>query len=306
MRSRLRQFVLTLPVLLVCACGSNAARDEPRGTEDGSVVSAAEVPEAWREAFGAWMQGGEVWDDARDAALADPELRQFLIENWIIVMGRFYSGRALSARGQLPGPFGRAQRELVALGLQSAPSLIEFVRVGDEVAAKIAEDTLVRMEEPRTCVLALVLLEDRQSNSRRRGANLLAQLPNARGDEERVREAIAALAHDDPEWTVRAQATRALGMRGVRDTVLEPTRHLLVRCLLDPDPAVHEAACRGLATLGDPLAIPALTSHLGALSRDPETRISSVQATQGALRKLSGRNVDWSPIEWERWWKAQR
>ena len=263
-----------------------------------------EIPAHYREAWKAWLAGGEEWSAAREEALADADLRQALIDNWIIVMGQFYSGRALAQRGQMPGPFLRAQRELVALDMDSAPKLVELVRAGDEVAAALAADTIELMKEPRVCALVLPLLEDSNATSRRRGANLLARLPYARDDERAVREALGALATDDPEWMVRAQAARALGERGARSPRLEPTRQLLVRCLLDEDPAVHEAACRGLADLGDPMAIPALISHWSRLLRD-HARPASARAAQDALQRLSGRRESWSPVEWERWWRAE-
>lgn len=302
MRTLTNTLILALPLL--AGCGSNKPAEEPRGNDTGRVAKLDEVPESYREAWSAWLQSGEVWAAARDEALSDPDRRQALIDNWIIVMGKFYSGRAMAQRGQMPGPFLRAQRELVALGVESAPSLIEFVRVGDEVAGTLAADTIELMKEPRVCVMVLPLLEDKREASRRRGANLLARLPHAKGDEAVVREALGKLATDDPEWTVRAQATRALGERGRNANVLEPTRVLLVRCLLDPDPAVHEAACRGLGQLGDIWAIPPLYSHLDALLRR-DVRPAGPRAAQDALQKLSGVYESWSPIEWERWWRSE-
>ena len=140
--------VLVLSLLtLLAACGSNEAADEARGNDTGRVVTLDEVPASYREAWSAWLQSGEVWAAARDEALSDPDRRQALIDNWIIVMGQFYSGRAMAQRGQMPGPFLRAQRELVALGVESAPSLIELVRAGDEVAATIAADTIALMND---------------------------------------------------------------------------------------------------------------------------------------------------------------
>jgi len=298
-------FVLSLLALpLVAGCGSNEPAEEPRGNDTGRVAKLDEVPESYRKAWADWLQSGEVWAAARDEALSDPDRRQALIDNWIIVMGRFYSGRAMAQRGQMPGPFKRAQHELVALGVESAPSLIELVRAGDEVAATLAADTIDLMKEPRVCVMVLPLLEDPREASRRRGANLLARMPHAKSDEPAVREALGRLATDDPEWTVRAQSTRALGQRGLNANVLEPTRILLVRCLNDPDPAVYEAACRGLGQLGDIWAIPPLIAHLEALLRR-DVRPAGPRAAQDALQQLSGVYQSWSPLEWERWWRAE-
>lgn len=294
---------LLLALWLLAGCGGNKPAEESRGNATGRVAKLDEVPESYRKAWADWLQSGEVWAAARDEALSDPARRQALIDNWIIVMGQFYSGRAMAQRGQLPGPFLRAQRELVALNVESAPSLVELIRAGDEVAATLAADTIELMKDPHVCILVLPLLDDRREAPRRRGANLLARMPHAKHDEPAVREALGRLATDDPEWTVRAQSTRALGERGRNANVLEPTRVILVRCLQDPDPAVHEAACRGLGQLGDLWAIPPLISHLDALLRR-DVRPASPRAAQDALQKLSGRRESWSPVEWERWWHA--
>lgn len=296
--------LLLLASFLCAACGSTKEKKPEYDPKDGRVAGLDEVPTHYRDAWAAWLAGGEEWKAARPAAVADPELRQALVDNWIIVMGRFYSGRALAARGQMPGPFSRAQRELVLLGMQSAPSLVELVRAGDEVAATLAADTLEQMEEPRVCALVAPLLADDDAQVRRRAANLLARLPNARDDEAAVREALVAATQDDDEWMVRAQAVRALGERGAKASRTDPYRQALLRALLDEDPAAREAACRALAKLGDPMAIPALISHLEQQLRGGG-RPSGVRAAQAALQQLSGRRESWNPIEWERWWRSE-
>lgn len=296
--------LLLLASFLFAACGSTKEKKPEYDPKDGRVAALDEVPTHYRDAWEAWLAGGEKWKAARPAAVADPELRQALVDNWIIVMGHFYSGRALAARGQMPGPFLRAQRELVLLGMQSAPSLVEFVRAGDEVAATLAADTLEQMQDPRVCALVTPLLADDDAQVRRRAANLLARLPNAQGDEDAVLDALGAAAQDDAEWMVRAQAVRALGERGARASRTEPFRQTLVRALQDTDPAVREAACRALAKVGDPMAIPALISHLGQQLRG-DGRPAGVRAAQVALQQLSGRRESWNPIEWERWWRSE-
>lgn len=292
-----------LAALALGACSSTSERSRPDGT--GRMASREELPAAQRAAWSAWQENGPAWEEGRAAWLAAPEVARFLVDNWILVMVRTYDRSGLARRGALPGPFERARQELLHARERSAPVLLELVAIADGVVARLAADLLVEMDDPALALAAAEKLDAEDPAGRQRAADLLARLPHALDAEPAVEEALARAALDDPEWTVRAQAARAMGLRAERGGRLERAREVLSRALGDEDPAVARAACEALGTLRDPRAVPALVNHLERRVR-AGAGLAEVRTIEAALRAATGDPRSRTPQEWRAWWQEHR
>ena len=281
---------------LLGSCASGPAPAEGSGA---AIVPAASLPERERAAWEAWKKGGASWELERERALADPALARFLVDNLIRVLVRSYDRSAIARAGEAPGPFERAQADLVALAPLSAPVLARLVAVEDGIVAFLAADTLAQIGAPAV-EPALALLEEPAAEPRRRGAELLAGLPPAGDAEARVVDALARRAAEDEAWIVRAQSLRTLGARGAREA--ERGRHaaLLSRALRDPDPTVVATALEALGALGEPRAVPAVIDALAraGAAGDP----GAARAAQAALERLTGERGERDPAAWRRVW----
>ncbi|MDP6538466.1 MAG: HEAT repeat domain-containing protein [Planctomycetota bacterium] len=297
----MKRRVLALAALVVGLGAGVGCATTPR--DGGRVVGVEELPELQRSVWEDWAAGGEAWERRREAALGDPRLTRFLGDNLFRVMVGAYAQGALARRGQLPGPFERARRDLVAMGPAVAPFLVEMVVVADSVVSFLAGDVLARMDDPEVAVATAARLGAQDREERRRAAELLGRLPHARAREDEANEPLRGALAGDPEWSVRAECARALGARAARGRDREGARLALEAALFDPDPAVGEAACAGLVELGDPRAVPALIDQLEALARDA-TGLGPLRATHAALRGLTGAEVPLDPRSWRAWWSV--
>lgn len=291
-----RSALLALPLVFAFACAA-----PPGGS--GRVVEVDELPELQRSLWEAWIAGGAPWEARRAQDLHDPRLARFLGDNLFRVMVRAYSSGALARRGELPGPYERARRDLVEMGGAVAPFLVEMIEVADSVVSFLAGDVLVRMDDPQVAVAVAGRLVAEQREARRRAAELLARLPHARSREAEVNEPLMRCLAGDLEWSVRAECALALGARGARARSREAARQALEAALADPDPAVGGAACEGLVAVGDPRAVPALIDHLEALGRG-RGGLGALRATQAALVALTGASVPLDPSSWRAWWSV--
>jgi hypothetical protein len=283
--------------LAACAASRTAPSGTPSASAEPRVVALSEVPAAQREAWQAWMQGGAAWDLALERVRRDPEVARFVVDNLVRVMVRSYDRSALATAGKAPGPFERAQQDLVALAAFSTPVLAELLRLPDGVVAFLAADRLVAIGAPATAG-AVPLLGDGRPETRRRAAELLGRLPHAGADEIALEQKLAALVAGDAEWAVRAEAARALGARGARHSHKGYALGVLGRALADPDPAVVRSAVAGLEALGEPSAIPRLADALERAVAAGDVGLT--QAIQRALARLSGDERPRTPAEWRR------
>jgi len=283
------------------ACASAGSEAQPPA---GRVVALADLPAEKRELWTSWIEERADWPERRARAALDPDLAGFLAQNLFRVMARDFGRSGPAALGERLGAFERARADLIALGPAAAPVLVELVVVGDGVTCWLAGDVLALMDEAEVVLPVAAGLADERAETRRRAAELLAKLPHARGDEPAVAAALERALFSDPEWPVRAQAALAVASRGARAPTREPARRVLARALADPDPAVGEAACEGLARLGDPRAVPALIEHLERAAGGG--RLASLQAAQSALRALSGAAIAMDPAAWRAWWRENR
>lgn len=275
---------------------------ERDSTGSGRVVELAKLPSAHQELLRAYGAGGSDWDLAREQALDDPALTQFLVENLFLELVRAHRAlggvdgeRAQRARD-------RARTELARLGAPAAPTLAAALEVADDVTAELAAQTLGAIGRPALGAI-VELLARSQGNARQRAAYALARMPHGAREEPRVREALVE-AGGDREWFVRAQVARALGARGARDVETAPWRAALEKLLADDDEAVVEAAATGLVELADPQAIGALVQ---ALTRSSDGgQMLPFKAIQEALVRLSGAGPQPSVEAWRAWWRANR
>lgn len=302
---RSSSLVTWLLALASCAStdGSKAPKaDGARSQPDSGprMVPSSELPPDYVAAARSWKEGGEAWRAWRDGALADPALADFLVDNLVGVMIDSYASSRLATTGQVAGPFERAQEDLVFLKERSTPVLVELLAVGDNVAAFLAGDVLVQMDDPSVAPLVAAKLAAPERETRRRAAEVLGRLPHAHEDEEAVLDALERALREDPEWSVRAEAARAVALRGGRDRDTTRSVRALSLALSDPDPAVMEAAAKGLATLRDPRALPALVNALERTLHESD-RPKSVLVVQKSLEQLTGTKEPQTPDAWRKW-----
>ncbi|MCK6448667.1 MAG: HEAT repeat domain-containing protein [Planctomycetes bacterium] len=286
-----------VPLLfLVAACGG------PREGA-GDLVGVERLPEERRALLVAYGSGGDAWEAARAAALADPAATRFLVENLMLEMMRSYDAFAARTDPRAHAAFVRAEEELARLGAAAAPELVELGAVGDGIVADLATRTLVRIG--RDALAPTVgALERPDPRVRRRMAELLGRLPHGGDGETEVREALRQRILGDDEWIVRAESARALGLRGARDTETRATRLVLERAIVDDDPAVRRSAAEGLAALGDPEAIPALANALSRAVSDGDVKL--VTTVERSLSTLAGDRRSRTPQQWLDFWRERR
>ncbi|HVS10641.1 MAG TPA: hypothetical protein VMS76_12290, partial [Planctomycetota bacterium] len=194
-----------LAVVLAGACAGPRPATERRPEDQGAVVAVSELPERHRELLEAYGKGGAAWEDARRRALSDPELARFLVDNLVVEWVRAWHGQNAADPTRARRAFERARAELVRAGATGAPVLAQLLDIGDSVVAELAADVLLRID-PAPVAEVAELLGSPEGETRRRAAALLARLGADPEADERAREALARLAHADPEWTVRAEA----------------------------------------------------------------------------------------------------
>ena len=291
-------------LLLLAACGSPGERSDEPARPRVELTRASDLPERHRELLAAYGRGGEDWEVARREALADPELERFLVDNLVIEMVRAWSSMAGEIAPRSREAFERAQGELARLGPASVDVLAGLLGVRDGVVSQLAARTLERIGRGAVAPVAAVLADSDERETRRRAAELLESLPHGGDDEPAAQAALAAALADDPEWIVRAQAARALGVRGARDRATEPARRALERALSDGDATVELSAAEGLAQLGDPLAVPAL---IGALERAVGAGdVRAVRALERGLAGSTGERERRDLAGWRSWWYDHR
>lgn len=294
---------IALAVSVVLWACESAPSDPRDGRPKAELKQASELPEAHRALLEAYGRGGEPWAKARAAALEDPELERFLVDNLVIEMVRAWSAMPGDATERSREAFERAQGELARLGPSSVPVLAGLLEAPDGVVAELAARTLERIGRDAVGDVAKVLASPRR-DARRRAAQLLERLPHAAGGEAEVTEALVRVLEDDPEWIVRAQTALAVGARGARDRDSAPAREALERALLDSDPVVAASAADGLARLADPLALSAMIAALERAQAQGDLRL--VRALDHALQASSGETRSRDLAGWRSWWFEHR
>lgn len=299
-------FALAMPFALTACAGSpskaGAGERERNSAASGRVVEVGKLPNTHQEVLRAYGAGGSEWEQARERALDDPALTQFLVENLFLELVRAHRalGGADGERAQRARD--RARTELARLGPPAAPTLAAALEVADDVTAELAAQTLGAIGRPALGAI-VELLASKEANARQRAAYALARMPHGAREEPRVREALVR-AGSDREWFVRAQVARALGARGARDVETAPWRVELEKLLADQDEAVVEAAATALVELADPQAIGALVQALSRIS--DEGQMLEFKAVQEALVRLSGAGEQPSVEAWRAWWRSNR
>jgi len=287
-----------LPLLLVAACAA------PTPEPEGEVRRVGELPSEYRDAWMAFVDDEPDWPDVRARALEDPKLTSFLVDNLALVMLSSYRGGAIGgAHDPTVGPFERARADLARIGAPAVPTLAELMVIGDGTAAHLCGVLLAEIGAPALEYVPRLLARE-SAQERARAADLLSRLPHAKGEEEELLAALAALLEGDADWTVRKASAEALGHRGARHSVVAPTRRALSAALYDEDIEVARAAAFALARLADPQAIPALLNYLERAQRAAD--LVSYEAGQRALRALSRTDRARTPREWRDWWRANR
>ncbi len=290
---------LRLALFLSVLCAACSSTDRRRGAGTGRVVAVRDLPAAQREVWEAWQRGGAAWDLALERVRADPELARFVVDNLVRVLVQAYGRSDFALPGEAPGPFERAQTDLVELADHSAPVLAELLRAPDGIVAFLAADRLVAIGA-RAHPGVVAVLDDARAAVRRRAAELLGRLPHAGEGEMAVQERLAARVEKDPDWTVRAESAGALGRRGALHAHRGYAMGVLLRALGDPDLTVARKAAEGLAALGEPAAVPQLARALEVAAA--AGRPALVDAIERTLAGLTGERERRSPDGWRAWW----
>jgi HEAT repeat protein len=198
----------------------------------------------------------------------------------------------------------RAGAELLRMGAEAAPALIETLQTTDQNLLPLYQSILTRMGVAATPALTHALLNDHPL-IRGRVTEVLAQtrdpkavpalLSTLSGEYYTVRsraaralgaigaqEAVPALleALKDPELEVRIEVVKALGKFKLPET-FEKMADLLLE---DPQIEARQAAASALGGTGDPRAIPYLMFAL----RDPFWWYEREQAADALLEAIAG------------------
>ena len=277
--------LLAVAALLQSACTTPPATPDARSEER-------------RELFAAWIAGPAEFRAEAARIQGDPELARLWAEDLVLVMIASYRGDGVAALGEQHGRFERARGSLLELGGVAVEPLVELVLVGDDVGAKLATDLLVEGRERGAASMLASALSGSPSRSRLRGVTALAQLSYAGAEDEgAVIERLISALLQDPAWTCRAQAAVSLVARADAAGAIPRVCGALSRGLGDPDTEVQSACCRGLAELGDAVAVPALINHLERLVRSG-AGLKHLRTAQSALATLTGSPGERSPVEW--------
>lgn len=295
---RLRSWLSLLVLVLLTGCASSG------GSSKASVRPLEELPPEYGMAWRSWLDETGDWPEWRERVAADPALASFFVDNLVRILVRTYDQAELTRPGDLPGPFERARRELLHLGEQSGPVLVELLVVGDGVVSYLAGSLLVDLGDDRWTLAVAELLEREAGEDRRRAAEWLGRLPHAGEAEEQVWQLLAEGVRD-PEWFVRAQVALSAGERSLLVGRLDLARPLLVRALADGDRAVQQSACEALRRNRDLGAAPAVIDLLGRLERSG-TDLATRRMAQGTLEAISGRSGMDGSERWRAWWRLQR
>ena len=103
----------------------------------------------------AYDAGGAAWESARENALANVELRRFLVDHLVLRMVQAYDQIARPGGTDASAQFDRAQGELVRIGAPAAGMLTALLAVSDGVVATLSARTLERIGRPAARVSAV-------------------------------------------------------------------------------------------------------------------------------------------------------
>jgi hypothetical protein len=294
----LRLVLCLIVALFVSGCGSAPPARPPLTP----LTPLAELPDPYRELWGAWLEEAPDWNERRQACGQDPAACTFLVENLAAVFLGSYPRSELQAHGSGGhGFFERARAELLILKEDSVPTLMELHVSGDGATAYLTAEVLTAIGTA-TIPACLEYMDRPQVQARRRAVHLLGQLPYGHDLEPQVRSALAGCLAQDEDWLVRKSAAVVLAQRGGRHTILHPARKALARALNDPNQAVACAAATGLAGLHDPRAVPDLIGFLRQAERD--SAFALYRIAQEALQTLTDTRGRRSVREWGAWYRT--
>ena len=219
----LRLVLCLIVALFVSGCGSAP----PARPDLPPLTPLAELPDHYRELWGAWLEEAPDWNERRQACGQDPAACTFLVENLAAVFLGSYPRSELQAHGSGGhGFFERARAELLILKEDSVPTLMELHVTGDGATAYLTAEVLTAIGTA-TIPACLEYMDRPQVQARRRAVHLLGQLPYGHDLEPQVRSALAGCLAQDEDWLVRKSAAVVLAQRGGRHTILHPARKAL-------------------------------------------------------------------------------
>lgn len=240
------------------------------------------------ETWAFYQKNDASWPARRDAAMASPLEREFLIQNWIREAIRGADEKRSADLAQSPRAV-RASEELAKVGEPAAPLLVALFAAKDPAVADSAGRILAKIGEK--AVPALGEAANAQDPKTRRWAVLSFSWMSPPREESRVLEALR-----DADWTVRGAAAQALARYASEDSSAA-----LVRSLGDADAFVRIQAAETLGTRGEQRRIPALIAFL----RNANGRFAAdeIYAAKTALFALTRKNFGADAKAWQEWWE---
>lgn len=182
--------------------------------------------------------------------------------NWL-TGGRTGEAKRLVTELTVSTKRGRAAQELIGLGAEAVPALIDSLAGRDAVLSDLCSDILVQIG-PRAVPPLCEALAASHPETRGRAAEVLGAIKD--------RQAVPALldALHGEFYTVRAKAALALG--GIRDAQAIPA---LMNALKDAEPDVRAAAARAACQFADPRTFEAIGD---ILLDDPQIEVRQAAA----------------------------
>lgn len=281
-RGRVGDAVSGVLVILLTSCGSPAS----------DPVDSTFQQEAW----GQFLRNDPEWPASRETWLqGTPADRRRLLEALYVALIR-----GAPAEDQEAAVWSRAHRELILLGSECIPFLIQMleIAVDQERREWVAIDRTGLALADLYAVEELAALVDAPGSSTELAFAAVLALAQVR-DAEVVPHLLHFGSHAD--WRIREKCVQGLA----RHLPEEQARSFLIKALRDPDPLVREKAAFALGSVRSPEVQDVLVERYEEALRADDRR--QWEALHEALCRSAGRVLKPCPAsEWRRLLAEQR
>lgn len=285
------RLLVSAAVACWAACAGGPQR--PQLYDPGEIT--AEQKARLHRAEQAYRAEAPEFVELRDELAADPVTAFWLTRLFVRDVLWVLENRPVSEQEFLQAAAGarhpveaRAREQIAELGAAAMPCLVEDLlknRLTDR--RELGVDLVGEVGAPAIPAV-LDLVRDRETRHRRAGIRALGALPPA--PETMV---VLEKALDDPEFTVRADAARALGRGGSAQAAR--LRDVLVR---DADPFVRRVAAETLAHFPTRATAAALIDYLERCQQDRDAEgAETAQASLQRIAQSGPRTVE----AWRKW-----
>lgn len=280
---------LAVLLLATCAACGGAPQQPVLGELRADQLQALQAAEAAYRADPAdpaqRERAANVYQTRRDALAKDPVAAAWLTRMFIRDLFAVREGRPVGedeglfrAAAKIADPVEtRALAEIRTLGAAAVPTLLGDLLRNEQPQPRELGIELLGVVGAPAAPAVLAELESREPRQRRAAARALGRI----GPDPAGRATLLRLAEADGDFTVRADAVRALGACG---SAVEP--QLRQRLAADPDPFVRRTAAQVLANASDQASLRAIVDFLERCER--ETDRLGEKAAQKSLEQALG------------------